>query len=101
MDKTKHSSRADSQPSWADLTSVSLRQCEESNTLLNVAHKICTPHMVSTRSLSHYAWGRISGILSPEDTSDYGNDPRNLRLCDAGANDIRSANLNVSMKKGP
>jgi hypothetical protein len=33
MDKTENSSRADSQPPWADLTSVSLRQCEESNTL--------------------------------------------------------------------
>jgi hypothetical protein len=33
MDKTESSSRADSQPPWADLTSVSLRLCKESNTL--------------------------------------------------------------------
>ncbi len=70
MAKTENSSRADSGPPWADLTSVSLRlrQCMESNTLQNVAHKMCTPHMVSTRSLGHYAWGCISDILSPEDT---------------------------------
>ncbi len=46
--------------------------CNESNTLQNVAHKMCTPHMVSTRSLGHYACECISGILSPEDTWDYG-----------------------------
>ncbi len=48
MDKTENSSRADSQPPWADLTSVGLRLCKESNTLQNVAHKMCTPHMIST-----------------------------------------------------
>ncbi len=43
-----------------------------------------TPQLVSTRSLSHFAWGCISDILSPEDTWGYGNDPSNLGLCDAG-----------------
>ncbi len=99
MDKTENSSRADSWTPWADLNSVSLRQCKESNTLQNVAHKMCTP-LVSTRSLGHYAWRCISGILSPEDTWDYGNDPSNLRLCDKGANNIGSAKQSVSMKKG-
>ncbi len=91
MDKTENSSRADSWPPWADLTSVSLRQCKESNTLQNVAHKMCTPHMVSTRSLGHYAWECISGILLPEDTQGYGCIPNNLRVCDTGANSIDSA----------
>ncbi len=99
MDKTENSSRAVSQPPWASLTSVSLRQCKESNTLQNVAHKMCTLHMVSTRSLGHYAWGCISGILSPEITWDNGNDPSNLRLCDAGANNIGSAKQSISMKR--
>jgi hypothetical protein len=91
MDKIENSSRADSWPPWADLTSVSLRRCEESNTLQNVAHKMCTPHMVSTRNLGHYAWGCISGILSPEYTWGYGDNPSNLRLCDAGVNSLDSA----------
>ncbi len=73
------------------LTSVSLRQCKESNTLQNEAHNMCTPQMKFTRSLDHYAWGCICGILSPEDTWGYGNDPSNLRLSDAVANNIGSA----------
>ncbi len=100
MDKTENCSRADSQPPWADLIPVSLRQCKKSNTLQNVARTLCTPHLVSTRSLGHYAWECISGILLPEDTWDYGNDPSNLRLCDAGANNIGPAKQSVSMKKG-
>jgi hypothetical protein len=100
MDKTENSSRADSQPPWADLISVILRQCEESNTLQNVAHKMCILHMVSTRSLGHHAWECIRGILSPANTRDYGNDPSNLRLCDAGANSIGSAKQSVSLKNG-
>jgi hypothetical protein len=99
MDKTENSSRADSQPPWAVRNSVSLRQCNDSNTLQNVVHKMYTPHIVSTRSLGHYAWRCISGILSPEDTWDYGNYPSNLRLCDAGANNIGSAKQSVSVKK--
>jgi hypothetical protein len=55
--------------------------------------------MVSTRNLGHYAWGYISGILSPEDTWDYGNDPSNLRLCDAGASNIGSAKKKASKWK--
>ncbi len=81
MDKTENSSRADSQPPWVDLIPVSLRQCKKSNTLQNVACTRCALHLVSTRSLGHYAWECISGILSPEDTWHYGNDPSNFRLC--------------------
>ncbi len=32
---------------------------------------MCTPQMVSARSLGHYAWICISGILSPGDTWGY------------------------------
>ncbi len=65
----------------------------------NMAHKMCTPHMVSTRSLGHYAWGCISGILPPENTWGYGNTPSKLRLCDAGANNVGPAKQSVKRKK--